>query len=121
MARPLRVHRADAWYHVTARGTKRRDIFREEPDRRHWLELIPELAERFRVPIFAYVINGGAMGSSLKTQNWCAFCVSEPEGSYDIRLEPVVTHRLPHRPVRADFPHTVLRIRMRMAIILNGC
>jgi putative transposase len=56
MARPLRVHRADAWYHVTARGTKRRDIFREEPDRRHWLELIPELAERFRVPIFAYVM-----------------------------------------------------------------
>ena len=24
-----------------------------------------------------------------------------------IRVEPVVAHRLPHRPVRADFPHTV--------------
>jgi putative transposase len=56
MARPLRVHRPEAWYHVTARGTERKDIFREERDRRHWLELIPELAERFRIPIFAYVM-----------------------------------------------------------------
>jgi REP-associated tyrosine transposase len=56
MARPLRLHRPDAWYHLTARGTDRKDIYREERDRRHWLELIPELAERFHLQIFAYVM-----------------------------------------------------------------
>jgi putative transposase len=56
MARPLRLHRPDAWYHLTAGGTDRKDIYREERDRRHWLELIPELAERFHLQIFAYVM-----------------------------------------------------------------
>src|ERR1051325_3761763 len=29
----------------------------------------------------------------------------------DLRVEPVVAHRLPHSPVLADFPHTVLQER----------
>ena len=39
VARPLRISRPGAWYHVTARGIERRGIFTSERDRKHWLEL----------------------------------------------------------------------------------
>jgi putative transposase len=45
MARPLRIDRPGGWYHVTARGNERKSIFRDDRDRRHFLEL---LAEWFR-------------------------------------------------------------------------
>ena len=32
MARPLRLLRGEAWYHVTARGNERREIFRTDQD-----------------------------------------------------------------------------------------
>jgi len=49
MARPLRIERPGGWYHVTARGNERRAIFRDERDRRHFLELLAEAVLRFRV------------------------------------------------------------------------
>jgi len=58
VARPLRIQRPDAWYHITGRGTGRKEIYLDESDRRHWLELLPEVAERFRLRIFAYVMMG---------------------------------------------------------------
>jgi len=36
MARPLRVEFPDAIYHVTHRGLERRDIVRDDRDRRKW-------------------------------------------------------------------------------------
>ena len=42
MARLLRLERAGAWYHLTARGNKRRSIDRDDLDRRHFLELFPD-------------------------------------------------------------------------------
>ena len=56
MARPLRIERAGAWYHVTGRGTERRRIFTDERDRRHWLELLGEAAEMWRWVIYGYVL-----------------------------------------------------------------
>ena len=56
MARPLRVNRPDVWYNVTARGTERRDIFRDERDRRHLLELMAAGTERFGLRVHAYVL-----------------------------------------------------------------
>jgi len=56
MSRPLRVNRPGAWHHVTARGIERRDIFTNERDRRHWLELMPEFQDRFRLLLHAYVL-----------------------------------------------------------------
>jgi hypothetical protein len=46
MGGPLRVNRPGAWHHVTARGIERRDIFRTDRDRKHWLELMPEFQDR---------------------------------------------------------------------------
>jgi len=56
MARPLRIERAGGWYHVTARGNERRDIYRDDRDRRHFLELMEEMVAIFRVRVHAYVL-----------------------------------------------------------------
>jgi putative transposase len=56
MARPLRIEKAGAWYHVTARGNERKNIFRDNKDRRHFLELVGQMAERFQVRIHVYVL-----------------------------------------------------------------
>ena len=34
MARPLRIDYPDAFYHVTCRGNERREIFKDDRDRR---------------------------------------------------------------------------------------
>jgi REP element-mobilizing transposase RayT len=50
------MERAGGWYHVTARGNERREIFYQDSDRRHFLELLPGLVEMFRVRLHAYVL-----------------------------------------------------------------
>ncbi len=56
MARGLRTERVGGWYHLTARGNERRDIYRDDRDRRHFLELLEEMVERFRIGLHAYVL-----------------------------------------------------------------
>ncbi len=56
MARPLRIERAGGWYHLTSRGNDRKAIFRQDADRRHFLELLAELVARFRVRLHSYVL-----------------------------------------------------------------
>jgi hypothetical protein len=51
MARPLRIEVSGGWYHVTARGNERRAIYRDDQDRRHFLELAGEAAERFNLAV----------------------------------------------------------------------
>jgi REP-associated tyrosine transposase len=56
MARPLRIERPGAWYHVTARGTERRAIFADERDRRRWLGLLAEAVALFDLVVHGYVL-----------------------------------------------------------------
>ena len=56
MARPLRIERPGGRYHVTARGNERKNIFRDDTDRYHFLELLSELGERFGMRVHAYVL-----------------------------------------------------------------
>src|SRR5438552_4120380 len=56
MARPLRIERAGAWYHITARGNERRSIYRHQRDYRHFCELLGDTVERFRWRLHAYVL-----------------------------------------------------------------
>ena len=56
MARPPRIERPGAWYHLTSRGIERRLIFTDNRDYAHFIELLPELAGRFGVQIHAYVL-----------------------------------------------------------------
>ena len=56
MARPLRMDVAGGWYHLTSRGNERGRIFRNDEDRKHFLDLLGELVERFRWRIHSYVL-----------------------------------------------------------------
>ena len=56
MARAVRIRVAGGWYHVMARGHNREAIFSEERDYRHFLELLEEMRERFRVRVYAYCL-----------------------------------------------------------------
>lgn len=56
MARPLRVEWADAAYHVMARGNERKAIYRDDQDRRRFLEALAEMVERFGVRLQAYCL-----------------------------------------------------------------
>ena len=40
MVRPLRCEFPGTWYHVTARGNERKDIFRNDRDREHFLKVV---------------------------------------------------------------------------------
>jgi REP element-mobilizing transposase RayT len=56
MARPLRIHVAGGWYHVTARGQRRDVIFESDGDCRKFLELLEEMRDRYRVRVRAYCL-----------------------------------------------------------------
>lgn len=56
MARPLRVEFEGASYHVTARGNERREIFRDDQDRRRFLQTLGEACERFGLLAHAYCL-----------------------------------------------------------------
>ncbi len=47
MPRRLRVEFAGAVYHVMARGNERREIFRDDEDRRRFLEALGDSVTRF--------------------------------------------------------------------------
>jgi len=56
MARPLRIVVEDGWYHVISRGLDRGAIFADDRDRVHFLKLLAEARERYRLVIHAYVL-----------------------------------------------------------------
>jgi putative transposase len=56
MARPLRIEYEGAYYHVTTRGNERKAIFRDDLDRRKFLELIGRAVEQFDIRVHAYVL-----------------------------------------------------------------
>jgi hypothetical protein len=56
MARPLRIEKTGGWYHITARGNERKRIYRDDLDRRHFLDLVAEMVIRFRVRLHCYVL-----------------------------------------------------------------
>ena len=56
MARPLRIQRTGCWYHVTARGNEQRQIFVDDKDRRHFLELLEATVRMFSLRLHAFVL-----------------------------------------------------------------
>ncbi|MGD0059413.1 MAG: transposase, partial [Verrucomicrobiia bacterium] len=56
MPRRLRVEFAGAVYHVMARGNERREIFRDDEDRRRFLEALGDGVTRFGWRIHAYCL-----------------------------------------------------------------
>ena len=56
MARQLRHHYAGGWYHITARGMGRREIFKDDRDREHFIELLEGMVGRYGVVLHAFVL-----------------------------------------------------------------
>ena len=56
MSRQLRLEFPGALFHVTSRGNERRDIFRDDIDRRVFLELLGKAVHRFDWILLAYVL-----------------------------------------------------------------
>ena len=56
MARPLRIQRTGCWYHIAAHGNLRRQIFVDDKDRRHFLELLEATVGMFSLRLHAFVL-----------------------------------------------------------------
>jgi len=56
MARPLRVEFPGAEYHVSARGNERQNIFRDDEDRRCFLESLAEMTAQFSVQVRVFCL-----------------------------------------------------------------
>ena len=54
MSRPLRIELAGGLYHVTSRGDRREEIYRDDEDREAWLEQLGAVYERFKWRVHAY-------------------------------------------------------------------
>jgi putative transposase len=58
MSRPLRLDHAGALWHVTSRGNERREVFRDDDDRREFLRLLGRTVELFGWKLHAWVLMG---------------------------------------------------------------
>ncbi|RJQ52385.1 MAG: transposase [Nitrospiraceae bacterium] len=56
MARPLRIEYEGAVYHVTARGNERKAIFKEDPDRSLFLDILYKANKRYNILCHAYCL-----------------------------------------------------------------
>ncbi len=67
MSRPLRVEIEDGWYHVISPGIERREIFRDDSDRRDFLERIFGLTQSHAVVVHGYCLMGNHFHLQLQT------------------------------------------------------
>jgi REP element-mobilizing transposase RayT len=58
MSRPLRLEFSGAFWHITARGNERREIFRGDDDRIEFLRILGRTVTLFRWRLHAYVLMG---------------------------------------------------------------
>jgi len=56
MARPLRIHYPGAVYHITCRGNAGQDIYKDNKDRKAFLEILTESQKIYSIKIYSYVL-----------------------------------------------------------------
>ena len=56
MARSLRIEYPEAWYHVTCRGNEKRNIFRDEADRKKFLKILSDNLKLYGIDLHCYVL-----------------------------------------------------------------
>ncbi len=56
MGRQLRILFPGAVYHVTSRGNERKNIFRDDIDRKKLLKIVGEAKDKYNYRVFAYVL-----------------------------------------------------------------
>jgi REP element-mobilizing transposase RayT len=68
VARAWRIEYEDALYHVLSRGNQRQAIFVDDDDRLLFLNSLGDMAERFDVEIYAYVLMGNHYHLLMRTR-----------------------------------------------------
>ena len=56
MARPLRIQYPGAVYHVTCRGIERKSIYKDDKDRKTFLEILVTSGKIYNIKIYSYVL-----------------------------------------------------------------
>lgn len=56
MARPLRIEYPGAFYHITARGIEKGNIFYDDKDRQEFLKILEKNVIRYKILIYSYVL-----------------------------------------------------------------
>ncbi len=56
MARPLRIQYEGAVYHVTCRGNERREIFKDDNDRKRFLQILLQSLAVYSIKLYSYVL-----------------------------------------------------------------
>lgn len=69
MARPWRIEFEGALYHILSRGNQRQDIFLNDSDHHLFLDTLGQMASRYDIDIYAYVLMGNHYHLLLKTHN----------------------------------------------------
>lgn len=69
MSRSLRIEFSGAWYHVMDRGVEKRDIFVDDRDRSHFLDLLSLSRERLGTVVHAYCLMDNHYHLLLETPN----------------------------------------------------
>src|SRR5215469_4147281 len=67
MARPLRLDIEGGWYHVINRGLEKRQIFPDDREYAHFLDLLRILPTRFGLKIHTYVLMGNHYHPQVET------------------------------------------------------
>lgn len=67
MARSLRIEYPGAFYHITCRGNERRSIYRDDADRKAFLNRLKISLENYQVLLHAYVLMGNHFHLVLET------------------------------------------------------
>jgi len=69
MGREWRIEYEGGLYHVLSRGNERKNIFRDDRDRRTFLDVIGEMADQYDVDIFAYTLMNNHYHILLRTNH----------------------------------------------------
>ena len=56
MSRPLRIEYPNAVYHITCRGNERQIIFKDNADRRKFLQFLIQSLNIYTVKLYSYVL-----------------------------------------------------------------
>jgi len=67
MVRPLRIEYPNACYHITCRGNQRVNIFKDNKDRKRFLNILAESLKVFRVEVHCYILMSNHFHFILKT------------------------------------------------------
>lgn len=69
MARPWRIEFEGALYHILSRGNQEQDIFLSDADRHLFLATLGEMADRYGIDLYTYVLMGNHYHLLLKTHH----------------------------------------------------